>query len=78
MFSLEMNSKNELYVSGCKGILAYSDNSITLDIGGFTLKVSGENISMLSYTNGEMYIDGSIESIEFEQKSEANANEKKH
>lgn len=70
MFGLEMNTKKELYISGCKGILAYTDDKVTLDVDEVEISVYGENISMLSYADGEMYISGNILRIEFEQKSE--------
>ena len=65
-----MNTKKELYISGCKGILAYTDDKVTLDVDEVEISVYGENISMLSYADGEMYISGNILRIEFEQKSE--------
>lgn len=70
MFGLEMNTKKELYISGCKGILAYTDDKVALDVDEVEISVYGENISMLSYADGEMYISGNILRIEFEQKSE--------
>lgn len=70
MFGLEMNTKKELYISGCKGILAYTDDKVALDVDEVEISIYGENISMLSYADGEMYISGNILRIEFEQKSE--------
>lgn len=77
MFELEMNNEKELFICGCKGILAYTDEKITLDTGGPEISVRGENISMLSYADGDIYIIGTIMSIEFEQKSEVVRYEKK-
>lgn len=66
MFNLEMNSKREIYLFECAGILEYSDDNILLDFGNFSVRVSGVDLSMISYSNGEMYIEGEILRIEFE------------
>lgn len=65
-----MTSESELYISGCKGILACTEDTIILSIEIANITVHGENITMLSYTNGEIYIDGKIRGIEFEYRSE--------
>lgn len=80
MFNMEMNSKNELYIGDCLGILAYSDDNISLEFEDFSLKVSGSELSMISYANGEMYIEGDILRIEFEslEVSEDAVADKKH
>lgn len=70
MFELEMRSESELYLSGCCGVLAYTDDNITMDFGKFSVCIYGHNLSMLSYVNGEMYIDGGIERLEFEPRIE--------
>ena len=70
MFGLEMSNKKELYISGCKGILAYTDDRVTLDTDELEISIFGENISMLSYADGEMYINGKFLRIDFEQKGE--------
>ncbi len=66
MFNLEMNSEREIYLYECAGILEYSDDSILLDFGDFAVRVSGVDLTMISYSNGEMYIEGDILRIEFE------------
>ena len=61
-----MSSKRELYLSNCLGIIGYSDEDIALDFGKFSMKVYGYDLTMVSYINGEMYIEGDILRIEFE------------
>ncbi len=75
MFNLEMNSEREVYMYECEGILEYSDDSILLDFGDFSVRVSGVNLSMVSYSNGEMYIEGDILRIDFESGDDSKANE---
>ena len=75
MFNLEMNSEHEIYLYECLGVLEYSDDSILLDFNEFSVRVSGADLSMISYSNGEMYIEGEILRIEFESGDTKKANE---
>ncbi len=75
MFNLEMNSEREIYLYECEGILEYSDDSILLDFCEFAVRISGVELTMISYSNGEMYIEGDILRIEFESGEDSKANE---
>ncbi len=75
MFNLEMNSQRELYLFECIGILEYSDDNILIDLGEFSVRISGVDLTMISYSNGEMYIEGEILRIEFESGDSENAKE---
>lgn len=75
MFNLEMNSENEIYVYKCEEIIEYSNDGIVLAFEDFALRISGDALTMVSYSNGEMYIEGDILRIEFESGDKSNANE---
>lgn len=75
MFNLEMNSENEVYIYKCEEIIEYSDDSILLCFDNCNVRISGSALSMVSYSNGEMYIEGDILRIEFESSGKSKANE---
>ena len=51
-------------VDGCKNVSEYSDGVIRLNLGKNIVSVSGNNLSIRSFTCGQATIDGKILSVE--------------
>jgi sporulation protein YqfC len=62
---IEMNGNTELFVEGCRGVIAYGEGEIRLDLGGLVLAVSGADLTMRTLRLEECVITGRIASAEF-------------
>lgn len=62
-FRLEMQGGRELYVSGCKKILKYTEGEIILRASAFDVFICGKHLECLSYHPTGISICGQIKSI---------------
>jgi len=62
---LELNGNTELLIEGCKGVVAYAEEEIRLDLGELTLAVIGADLTMRTLRLEECAITGRIASVEF-------------
>lgn len=60
---LELVGDRQLYLEHHTGILSYSDTRIDANTVGGVLRVSGENLTLLAMTAGELRIGGRIQSV---------------
>ena len=49
-----MSNKKELYISGCKGILAYTDDRVTLDTDELEISTFGKFLRIEFEQKGEV------------------------
>ena len=60
---LEMVGSRQLYLEHHTGILAYSDTQIDANTAAGVLRVTGEHLTLLAMTAGELRIGGSIDAV---------------
>ncbi len=65
---VEMDGREKLFITGVNDVERFDENEITLSTCAGTLVVTGENlhIGKLSLDGGELHVDGSIESLCYE------------
>ena len=65
---IELEGREKLFVSGVDDVERFDENEIMLHTSAGTLVVTGENlhIGKLSLEGGEVHVDGSIESLSYE------------
>ena len=62
---LEMIGNRQLYVEHHAGILSYSRERIDANTAAGILRVTGEELSLMAMTAGELRIGGSIRAVEW-------------
>ena len=60
---LELVGDRQLYLEHHTGILSYSDTQIDANPVGGVLRVSGEGLTLLAMTAGELRIGGRIQAV---------------
>lgn len=67
MHNLILENKEKLSISGVSDVDTFDENKIVLFTECDTLIIEGENlhIQKLDVTNGELFIEGSIEAIQY-------------
>ena len=63
---LTVTGRGEALISNYKGILEYRDSFIRVQTKNCRIQISGAHLAIDYYTNEEMKITGSIESIHYE------------
>ncbi len=65
---IELEGRERLFITGVDDVDRFDENEITMRTCAGTLVVTGENlhIGKLSLDGGELHVDGSIESISYE------------
>ncbi len=63
---LEADGNRELFVEGCKGIIAYEEGRIALNTGKLIITVLGSGIEIKAYSDTQTVISGDIMSIGFD------------
>lgn len=62
---LEISGNREAVVEGCRGILAYDEDLICLDLGKMKLRFMGRSLELRNFTDHSAIVDGYITSIEY-------------
>ncbi len=70
---LDLRGRRTLTVEGCRGILAYTPEEITLAMLGTTLHIRGERLVPTTYLAGAVGVEGCIHSLAFEDPAPAGA-----
>lgn len=60
-----VRGREEVTVSHCRRILAYSTAEISLLLKGVTLCIVGEKLTMVRYLNGNVTVRGQVDSLSF-------------
>lgn len=65
---IELEGREKLLITGVDDVDRFDENEITVRTSAGTLVVTGENlhIGKLSLDGGELHVDGSIESLAYE------------
>ena len=65
---LQLEGREKLSISGVEDVVRFDENCIVTTTGAGTLIISGEDlhIGKLSLEGGELYVDGRITSISYE------------
>ena len=65
---IELEGREKLLITGVDDVERFDENEITLQTSAGTLVITGENlhIGRLSLDGGEVHVDGSIESLCYE------------
>lgn len=62
---LEMVGSRQLYLEHHSGILSYADDCIDVNTPAGALRVTGEKLTLLAMTAGELRIGGTIRTVEW-------------
>ena len=62
---VEISGNTEAIVEGCLGVLEYGDRSISLNTAKLTVRISGADLSIASFQNGQAVITGIIAGVDF-------------
>ena len=68
-FGLSMSGQNELTVRGCRRILSYGADCISLSLGRVVLSVRGTELLCTVFEAGSVTVQGQICQIGFEERS---------
>lgn len=56
-------------IEGCRGLVDYAVNRITIDLGRYTASIYGSGLVMENLSRGAMNITGKISSISFDKRT---------
>lgn len=62
-WSVTLTDGREAYVTGCRAILSYGDEMITVDVGEAVLSITGQGLDIVRYCDGEITVRGDILSV---------------
>lgn len=62
---IDLISNEEADIDGCKGIIEYSKNKITLNLGNCCASFCGNSLEMQNFDDERTIIHGKFSSIEF-------------
>lgn len=57
----QLIGNKQLYIDGCTGIKKYEENEIIISTKSYSLRVTGKELSMLTFSQGRVCIRGIIE-----------------
>lgn len=60
---IEAVGSREITVSGCEGLLNYTDNEVVLRLCDGMVTVSGENLELRSFAGGRILVRGAVRCI---------------
>lgn len=67
---IEAVGNRELTVSGCEGLLTYTDNEAVLRLCDGVLTVCGEGLELRSFAGGRVSVRGTVTCIRYGEESE--------
>lgn len=70
---IQIIDNKEVFFEGCKGILGYTENEITVKLSRINVVVTGNSLIMENYNSGGLTIRGVLHSIEFVTRGEEDA-----
>lgn len=62
---IEMHGNGEAVIDGCKGVLEYTEEAISLNAGACVLRFCGNHMTIKAYSESQTEIYGDIQSVEF-------------
>lgn len=67
MPQVELYGDRQLYMSGHRGVIAYSTEEVAVAGGSLTVRVKGENLQLAAMTDSELRLTGHIVQVELMQ-----------
>ncbi len=67
---IQITDDNEIVLDGCRRVLKYDENLITLELSAIGISVVGMGLKMKNFNIGGVVISGKIHSITFISKEE--------
>lgn len=62
---IDLISNTQARIDGCKGIIEYSDEKISLNLGNVCAEFCGADMSMNAYEDEQVVINGKFAAINF-------------
>ena len=62
-WSVTVTDGREAYMTGCRAILSYDPDAVTVDVGDRLLKIIGRGLDISRYTDSEITVRGEIVSV---------------
>lgn len=67
---IEAVGNREICVSGCEGLISYTDELIVLELCDGILKIKGSILEMQSFSGGRVSVNGIISDINYGEKGQ--------
>ena len=64
-FKIEFRGTEDVVIEGCLGVISYSDNTISLNLGRRTVTFCGAELSIESFSDGFITLTGAVITTEF-------------
>ena len=61
---------HEVEADGCDGILEFSENRVTLEVGERHVTVTGNHITLSDFSDGVLFVRGNIDSVRLTEETE--------
>lgn len=62
-WSVTVTDGREAYIAGCRAILSYAPENVTVDVGADILTLHGRKLDISRYTDREIIVRGEIVSV---------------
>lgn len=62
-FRIELRGQNEMTVEGCRGIVEYDENSVSLNLGNISLNIAGKSLEISTFSEQQAVITGVVTNI---------------
>ncbi len=62
-WSVTLTDGREAYVTGCRAILSYDENAVTIDAGDTLLEIRGDGLDIVRYCDREITVRGRVVSV---------------
>ena len=64
---IDLRGRRDCYITGCKKIVEYTENRIVFDSGTVYVVLNGKGLSLMSYGDGYMCANGTIDNVCFKE-----------
>ena len=65
IFRIEMRGKSDVMIEGCKGIVEYDENTISLNLGNCIVSLTGNDLEINNLSEQQAIINGNVCSVNF-------------
>ena len=62
---IELISNSQIIIEGCLGVFEYSESYLKLRLSSGALMLVGQNFSIVSFENENIFVKGKINTLEF-------------
>lgn len=64
-FGIEFHSNSEIIIDGCMGIVEYSEELISINLGNMIANFHGDNMEISTFFESQTVIKGTVISMDF-------------